>query len=74
MGSYRTYPDTVFRKLREARIAVAVADVDIVVRIPCDVGFTVERTRIPNRIPVRVLLAALDKALSAGIPREGDSI
>src|SRR6266403_3103093 len=61
--SHRLHPCAVLRYLDDARVAIAIAHVDIVLRIPCYVGFPVECAHYSDRIALRDLLTAFEVAL-----------
>lgn len=57
------HPRAVLPNFDKARIAVTIAHVDIVVRIPSNVGFPVECAHRPNRKALFPLFTAFDEFL-----------
>ena len=62
-GADRLHPAAVLRHLRDARVVVAVGDVDVALRVPGHVGRTVERAGVAGRVAHFVLLAAIEVLL-----------
>src|SRR5882762_4509881 len=61
--SHGFHPSAVLRDLDETRVAIAIAHVNIVLRIPCDVGFPVECAHGSGRITLGDLLTAFEISL-----------
>src|SRR5207247_2650641 len=61
--SHRLNPSAVLRYFDEARVAIAIAHIHIVLRIKCDVGLPVECAHGSDRKALRDLLSAFNEAL-----------